>query len=376
MGGDRATRRARTVTGHGKGGPVVSASDDHGVLSRRGLLRAGALIAIAVPLAACTAPQAAPVPDPLQPLLTAAGTDAAKATTASTAFADSAATFAVFASVRRQQAAALRTEVDRAAALTAPPTTSASAPPTKAPADETTVIGELRAALVTAQQQATRLVPSLPTYRAGLVGSIAAGCASLAEAFNSTPVTATSAISAGPPNVAPSGGAAATAVPTTTPGVPPSTASSPANRALSGDTVTALQQALGSEHAALWLYGTASAFVTGSSETEIIAGMGAVQNLRDATEHRLTAAGATPTPAQPAYLVPTGVTNQTTALTALAIAEADATVAWRFVLEHTDDAGTRSVALAALIDSAVRQTRWRRLAGESPASVALPGSAA
>ncbi|HEY3609947.1 MAG TPA: ferritin-like domain-containing protein [Pseudonocardiaceae bacterium] len=355
---------------------MVSASDDHGVLSRRGLLRAGALIAIAVPLAACTAPQAAPTPDPLQPLLTAAESDSRTATTASTAFAANAATFAVFATVRRQQAAALRTEVDRAAALTAPPTTSASASPTTAPTDETTVIGELRAGLVTAQQQATRLVPSLPTYRAGLVGSIAAGCASLAEAFNSTPVTATSAISAGPPNVAPSGGAAATAVPTTTPGVPSSTASSPADRALSGDTVTALQQALATEHAALWLYGTASAFVTGSSETEIIAGMGAVQNLRDATERRLAGAGQTPTPAQPAYLVPAGVTNQTSALAALALAESDATVAWRFVLEHTDDPGARSVALAALIDSAVRQTRWRRLAGESPASVALPGSAA
>jgi hypothetical protein len=355
---------------------VVSASDDHGVLNRRGLLRACALIAVAVPLAACTTPPAAPVPDPLQPLLNAADADTTAATAASKAFADSAATFAVFAAVRHQQAAALRTEVDRAAALTAPPTTSASSTSqAKAPTDETTVIGELRTGLVTAQQQATNLISSLPTYRAGLVGSIAAGCASLAEAFNSTPVTATSAISAGRPNVAPSGGAAAAAVPTTAPGIKPSTASSP-DRPLPADTANALQQALAAEHAALWLYGTASAFVTGSSETEIIAGMGAVQNLRDATERRLTAGGVTPAPAQPAYLVPAQVTNQTSALTALAIAESDATVAWRSVLEHTDDAGTRSVALAALIDSAVRQTRWRRLAGESPASVAMPGSAA
>jgi hypothetical protein len=355
---------------------VVSASndDDHRVLSRRGLLRVGALVAIAVPLAACTSTPAASAPDPLQPLLDAADADTATATAAAKAFTDSAATFAVFATVRRQQAAVLRTEVDRAAALTAPPTTSSSAPPKKPPTDETTVIGELRTGLVTAQQQATRLVAGLPTYRAGLVGSIAAGCASLAEAFNSTPVTATSAISAGPPNVAPSGGAAGAAAPTT--GVRPSTAASPADRPLSQDTVSALQQALAAEHAALWLYGTASAFVTGSSETEIIAGMGAVQNLRDATEHRLATDGVTPTPAQPAYLVPTKITSQTSALTALALAESDATVAWRAVLEHTDDPGTRSVALAALIDSAVRQTRWRRLAGESPASVALPGSAA
>jgi len=345
------------------------------VLSRRGLLRACALIAVAVPLAACTTPPAAPVPDPLQPLLNAADADTTAATAASKAFADSAATFAVFAAVRRQQGTALRTEVDRAAAATAPPTTSASSTSqAKAPTDETTVIGELRTGLVTAQQQATNLISSLPTYRAGLVGSIAAGCASLAEAFNSTPVTATSAISAGPPNVAPSGGAAGAAAPTT--GVRPSTTASPADQPLSQATVSALQQALAAEHAALWLYGTASAFVTGSSETEIIAGMGAVQNVRDATEHRLATDGVTPTPAQPAYLVPTKITSQTSALTALALAESDATVAWRSVLEHTDDAGTRSVALAALIDSAVRQTRWRRLAGESPASVALPGSAA
>lgn len=334
---------------------------------RRALLLIIVMAALAV---ACTAHPAAPAPDPLQPMLNATSSDAATATAAAKAFADNSATLSVIAAVRTQQAAALRTEVDRAAALTAPPsaTSSAAAPP---PSDESTVTAQLMAGLTTTQRQAARLVPSLPRYRAGLVGSVAAGCASLAEALNSTPITSTTATSGGPADAAAAGGAAptVTAVPSATPAttVPVST------RPMDQDTATALQQALSAEHAALWLYGTASAFVTGSDETEIIAGMGSVQSLRDATEHRLAAAGVTPQPAQPAYLVPSPVTGQTSALAALAVAESDATVAWRAVLEHTDDPNLRSAALAALVDSGVRETRWRRLSGQSPASVAMPG---
>ena len=335
--------------------------------SRRGVLVALAVLAFA---GGCTTHAAAPTPDPLQPLLNAATADASAAAADAKAFADNAPTLTVIAAVRRQQAAALRTEVDRAAAVTAtstPATTSSAAPP---PASESTATAALLTGMTTAQQEAARLMPALPRYRAGLVGSVAAGCASLAEALNSTAITATTATSAGPADAAPAGGAAptVTANPTTAPTPPVST------HPLAADTTTALQQALSTEHAALWLYGTASAFVTGSDETEIIAAMGSVQSLRDATEHRLSAGGVTPQPAQPAYLVPSPVTGQTSALAALAIAESDATVAWRSVLEHSDDPGLRAAALSALIDSAVRETRWRRLSSQTPASVAMPGS--
>jgi hypothetical protein len=350
---------------NGMGGPM---------LSRRALLRAGALVAVAGPLvAACTTQPAAAPPDPLQPLLTAATTDATTAKAAATAFADNGATLAVIASVRQVQATALRSEVNRAAGVTA--TTQPSASRTPKPSDESTVTAQLIAALATAQHQAAALMPRLPRYRSGLVGSVAAGCASLSEALHSTPITAAAATSASP---APSGGSATlndAGVPSgsVAPSVPPSTAPS---TTLPGDTTAALQQALSAEHAALWLYGTASAFITGSAETEIAAAMTSVQNLRDATEQWLTSGGATPQPAQPAYLVPKPVTNQPSALAALGIAESDATVAWRSVLEHTDDAKLRDAALAALIDSAVRQTRWRRLSGQSPASIPMPGQAA
>ena len=333
--------------------------------SRRGVLVALAVLAVA---SGCTTHAAKPTPDPLLPLLNAATSDAVAAAADAKAFADNAPTLAVIAAVRRQQAAALRTEVDRAAAVTATPTATTSAAPPP-PTNEATATAALLTGMTDAQREAARLMPDLPSYRAGLVGSVAAGCASLAEALNSTPITPTTATSAGPADAAPSGGTAppVTAAPTTTSAPPVSTSH------LTADTAAALQQALGTEHAALWLYGTASAFVTGSSETEIIAAMGSVQSLRDATEHRLSVGGVTPQPAQPAYLVPSPVTNQASALAALAVAESDATVAWRSVLEHSDDPGLRAAALSALIDSAVRETRWRRLAGQTPASVAMPG---
>jgi hypothetical protein len=366
----------RSADGGGRGaaGGDMAARVPSALLSRRTLLRAGALIAVAGPLAAaCTATPAPPPPDVLQPMLNAATTDAGTAKAAAAAFADNGATLAVIASVRQSQASALRAEVKRAAgepapAATAPPSTT---PPAK-PADESAVTSHLLTALTTAQQQAAALLPKLPRYRCGLVGSVAAGCASLTEALHSTPITMSTARSANP---APSGGSATLSeapVPSGGSALPSGSAATP----LAADTTTALQQALSAEHAALWLYGTASAFVNGSYETELVAAMDAVQNLRDATEQRLMAGGATPQPAQPAYLVPKPVTSQSSAMAALAIAESDATVAWRSVLEHTDDATLRGAALAALIDSAVRQTRWRRVSRQSPASIAMPGQAA
>ena len=319
-------------------------------LSRRG---AALVMATAALAAGCTSPPPAPTPDPLQPMLNAATADATTASAAAKAFADNSATLSVIASVRGQQATALRTEVDRAAAVTSPPAASSSAAPP--PTDEASVTATLLADLTAEQQEAARLMPSLPRYRAGLVGSVTAGCASLAEALHGGPITA--------------------AAPPTDPTTPPTSTQPQQPTTMPADTVTALQQALSAEHAALWLYGTASAFVTGSDETEIIAAMGNVQTLRDATEHRIAAGGATPVPAQPAYLAPQPVTGQTSALAALAVAESDATVAWRSVLELTDDPALRSAGLSALIDSAVRETRWRRLAGQSPASIAMPGAA-
>ncbi|SDC31966.1 ferritin-like domain-containing protein [Actinokineospora iranica] len=141
------------------------------------------------------------------------------------------------------------------------------------------------------------------------------------------------------------------------------------------DTLAAVQQALGAEHAAVWAYGLVSAFLPASFDKPIGEGATAHRARRDATARLLGAAGAIPEPAEPAYLPPQPVTDQASALALLVSAEQDGTVAWRAVLERTDDADVRKNAADALTESAVRATRWRKAAGVHPATPAMPGQA-
>jgi hypothetical protein len=143
---------------------------------------------------------------------------------------------------------------------------------------------------------------------------------------------------------------------------------------LPSDAVAAVQAALGSEHAALWVYGLVSAFLPDSFNAPVNEGNTAHRARRDATERLLADGGATPRPAEPAYVPPQPVTDQKSALAVLVVAESDTTVAWRAVLERTDDKNVRRAALEALTAAAVRATRWRRAAGQSPAAPAFPGA--
>ncbi|HEY7593178.1 MAG TPA: ferritin-like domain-containing protein [Actinophytocola sp.] len=145
---------------------------------------------------------------------------------------------------------------------------------------------------------------------------------------------------------------------------------------LPADSVEAVQSALGSEHAALWVYGLVSAFLPDSYNAAVTEGTTAHRARRDATERLLADAGQTPRPAEPAYVPPQPVADQKSAIAVLVLAEADTTVAWRAVLERTDDKNVRRAALEALTAAAVRATRWRRAAGQSPAAPAFPGEPA
>jgi hypothetical protein len=190
---------------------------------------------------------------------------------------------------------------------------------------------------------------TVPRYRAGLLGSVSAGCASLVEALGATEPTAE-----GTDALIPAG-------------------STPAKTALSTGTGGALQQALAAEHAAVWICGTATAFTTGTAAADVVDAFDAHQVRRDDTEALITAGGLTPVQAQPAYTTPQPITDQTSALAALAVAESDAEVAWRAVLENTASADLRKAALAGLTGAVLWQTRWRHLAAVTPASVAMPG---
>lgn len=146
------------------------------MVSRRAVLRLGALAALVPVVASCTEePAAPPPPDPLADLAARARIDAEFATVIATATPALAAAATAIAEARAEHASVLQAEVDRErppASSTAPPTSSAAQPP----ADGAAALAE---ALTSAQRQAADLVPSLPRYRAGLVGSVAAGCASL-----------------------------------------------------------------------------------------------------------------------------------------------------------------------------------------------------
>jgi Domain of unknown function (DUF4439) len=147
----------------------------------------------------------------------------------------------------------------------------------------------------------------------------------------------------------------------------------PSSGPLPADAVAAVQSALGAEHAALWVYGLVSAFLPDSYRTTVAEGTTAHRARRDATERLLADAGETPRPAEPAYVPPQQVKDQKSALAVLVVAEADTAVGWRAVLERTDDPKLRRAALEALTAAAVRATRWRREAGQSPAAPPFPG---
>nr|WP_246330855.1 ferritin-like domain-containing protein [Saccharopolyspora hordei] len=135
-----------------------------------------------------------------------------------------------------------------------------------------------------------------------------------------------------------------------------------------------MRSALGAEHAAVWVHGFASAYV---SEPRVRSAIDDAadqhRRLRDAAEELIRGAGQTPPAAQPAYDPRTQVTDQRSAIDLLITAESDCQVGWRSVLENTDDPGLRRTALDGLTTSATRATRWRLTVGQQPAAEAFPG---
>jgi hypothetical protein len=152
-------------TAAGNMGRVISES-----VSRRRVLFAVAAAPLAV---ACTAePPPPPPPDPLSALAAQARADAKLAQSLTTVPAA-----AEIAKARETHASLLQAEVDRER----PPLSSTAPPAPTAPPTPPDPLAALRTALDEAVREASATVASLPSYRAGLVGSVAAGCASLRE---------------------------------------------------------------------------------------------------------------------------------------------------------------------------------------------------
>lgn len=144
---------------------------------------------------------------------------------------------------------------------------------------------------------------------------------------------------------------------------------------ISRETVSALQQALAAEHAAVWVYGLVTAFLPEAYSHALRRDRTAHRALRDHAARIITDAGAAPKPAAASYRTPKPVSDERSAGRAVAAAESDAADAWEAVLRHSDQGSgqVRKPALDALSGAAVRGTAWRDAAGMKPTVVALPG---
>ena len=134
-----------------------------------------------------------------------------------------------------------------------------------------------------------------------------------------------------------------------------------------------LAAALAAEEAAIYAYGTLGVKLSGAGErTEAHAAEAVHRGRRDVLVSRLSALNASTAPAPAAYELPFPVTGRESALKLAVQVEDGVAQAWRAVLPVTT-AGDRATALNALVDAAVRATRWRRLAEVTPATMAWPG---
>jgi ribosomal protein S12 methylthiotransferase accessory factor YcaO len=158
----------------------------HARPSRRRALAAGATTAalfLAGPavLAGCTASTpASEAPDPLEAPARRAAADVALAAAVAEAYQALAATARALAADRAAHAAMLRAELHRAHPDLAPPSAAQPTPPVPPPPvspDPATAQAALTQAMRAAQDEAAALVITLPGYRAALLASVAACCA-------------------------------------------------------------------------------------------------------------------------------------------------------------------------------------------------------
>jgi hypothetical protein len=136
-----------------------------------------------------------------------------------------------------------------------------------------------------------------------------------------------------------------------------------------------LTDALAAEHAAIWGYGVVGAHLTGPA-LELARQSEAVhRDRRDALLVQLSAAGSSAPAAAPAYELPEPVTDAASAMRLAVTIEERTAAVWRATLPGLSG-DQRRTPLSGLTDCALRAARWRRLAGTTPATVALPGAPA
>lgn len=137
----------------------------------------------------------------------------------------------------------------------------------------------------------------------------------------------------------------------------------------------ALDRALAAEYAAIFGYGVVGAHLSSAEQDAARQADAAHRARRDALLVKLTTASASPPASDPAYALPFAVTDRASALKLAVALEDGAARAWHGALGATTGAD-RQFVVNALVDCAVRATRWRVRAGVKPATLTFPGAQA
>lgn len=134
-----------------------------------------------------------------------------------------------------------------------------------------------------------------------------------------------------------------------------------------------LAAALAAEEAAIYAYGLVGVNLSRAGDiAEARTAEAAHRTRRDTLVSRLAQLEASTGPSPAGYELPFPVTDRASALKLAIHVEDGVAAAWRAVLPVTQRTD-RGAALSALTDSAVRATRWRRLAEVSPVTLPFPG---
>ena len=136
--------------------------------------------------------------------------------------------------------------------------------------------------------------------------------------------------------------------------------------------VPLLTELLEAEHAAVYGYGVLGARLDEDARELALLAYDSHRVRRDQLAARLRERGGDPEPPPPAYDVAVPGVDQALAL-AVRLEEGVA-LRWRDLVGGTDERPLRELGLAGLTECAVRAAQWRRRAGTSPATVALPGA--
>jgi Domain of unknown function (DUF4439) len=130
--------------------------------------------------------------------------------------------------------------------------------------------------------------------------------------------------------------------------------------------VSALQAALAAENAAIYGYGVVGAYLSGSLASTAQADWHAHLLARDSLQSMISALGATPVAASPAYSLPFTVNDSASAVRLAAYLETGVTSAYLGVV-GVADTSLRDFGAQAMRDPALRAARW------SGSTEAFPG---